>query len=100
MKHLFVINPAAGRGAFYSESGDVKFTYRGGTISTGSIPLRLIVSGGSLDANVVNPVAENGTATYTNAYRVTIGSLPRHALVSITNIEGLSGYDTEGIYAN
>ncbi|MBR2941498.1 MAG: hypothetical protein IKC14_09355, partial [Kiritimatiellae bacterium] len=90
----------AGRGAFYAADGVPSFEYAGGTLGTGSIPSQMVVSGGSIDAALSNPVAVTSSGVLTNAYCVTIDGLPRFAKVEIANIDGLENYDTQGIYAN
>ncbi|MBO7683447.1 MAG: hypothetical protein J6T51_01830 [Kiritimatiellae bacterium] len=88
----------ADNGAFYSADGAL-FEYVGGTVATGRILSRMVVSGGSIEGDVVNPVASTA-AGYTNAYKVVVGGLPRYAHVGISGIDGIGGYDTEGLYAN
>ena len=90
---------AADHGGLYSDTGSL-FEYAGGTIGTGIIPSRMIVSGGSLDAVVANPVARSENGEFVRAYRVTVGGLTRYAKIEISDVEGLVSYDTEAIYAN
>ena len=78
----------AERGAFYS-ANDTLFEYVGGTVATGRILSHMIVSGGSLEGYVVNPRARIGDSAYTNAYKVTVGGLSRHAHVEVIDIDGL-----------
>ena len=77
-----------------AEGATLEFT--GGTISSGKIAKPVTISGGSLEMDLPYTYSPSGD----NAYCVTVGGLARYSKVTIENLEGLDGYDIDGIYAN
>ena len=87
---------AASRGAFVLDGSSASLQLTGGTLTTGEIESPLVVSGGSIDAELVSPSAPSGNAVY----RLVVGGFTRYGQIEIESIEGLEGYDLSGIYAN
>ena len=91
---------AADDGPFYLEDESATLEFAGGTLSTGDISTGVTVSGGTFNTKLMNAVARTGADSYTNAYRVTVGGLPRSSKVEVEDIEGLGSYVTSGIYSD
>lgn len=81
--------------AFRLSGDDAKLEYLGGTMEAGAINAPITISGGSIDAMFADGNAVNAAGEH--VYRVKVGGLGRFAKA---NISGLTGYNTENIYAN
>ena len=81
--------------AFQISGTGATLEYVGGTMEAGTIKDHITISGGSIDAMFSGGNAVNAAGKH--VYRVKVGGLGRYAKA---NISGLSGYDTEDIYAN